>query len=130
MGGHKKLTPKQFAAGFEEYCALCDEKGRHPTASGLAWHLGFASRQSLHDYKKDPDYAEIVGRAMLFVECGYEQQLADGRGDGGIVFALKNFGWSDKQELDHTSSDGSMSPRSIEEIDNKLREFGIDPESV
>lgn len=35
------------------------------------------------------------------------------------VFGLKNMGrdeWSDKQELDHTSSDGSMTPKTIEFI--------------
>jgi hypothetical protein len=28
--------------------------------------------------------------------------MANGRGDGGIVFALKNFGWTDKQQIEHS----------------------------
>ena len=105
-------TPEDFAAKFEEYCQHCDEnENEKPTMSGLAWFMGFSSRQSLWEYRKKEGFEYIANRIALFVEKGYEQQMAQGRGDGGIVFALKNFGWTDKQELDHTSSDGSMSQR-------------------
>ena len=38
------------------------------------------------------------------IEGEYEQQLANGRGDGGVVFALKNFGWTDRQEIQHSDA--------------------------
>jgi hypothetical protein len=107
----RAVSPEQFEERSEAYFDYCLENEEPPTASGLAWHLGFASRQSLWDYKKDDAYKQLISRAMLFVEYGYERQMANGRGDGGIVFALKNFGWTDKQELAHTSPDGSMSPK-------------------
>ena len=95
----KMLTPEQFAEKSEQYFQYCLDNDEAPTSSGLAWHCGFKSRQSLWDYKQDKKYTDLVQRALLFVEYGYEKQLAHGRGDGGIVFALKNFGWSDKQEV-------------------------------
>ena len=106
-----KLTPGEFESKADAYFDHCLDNNEPPTATGLAWHLGFASRQSLYDYKQKPEYKGLVARAMLFVEYGYEKQMAKGRGDGGIVFALKNFGWSDKQEFEHTSPDGSMTPK-------------------
>jgi hypothetical protein len=79
------------------------------TITGLAYHLGFESRQSFYDYEKRDRFSYIIKRARLFVENQYEFLLQHGNTTGAI-FALKNMGWSDKQELDHTSSDGSMSP--------------------
>lgn len=101
-GRENSLTPEQFEQKFIEYCEHCDTVDEKPTASGLAWFMGFASRQSIWEYRSKPGYEYIANRAMLFVEKGYEQQMAQGRGDGGIVFALKNFGWSDKQEIEHS----------------------------
>lgn len=98
----KYETPEAFAEAFESYCLHCDQTEDEPTASGLAWHMGFASRQSVWEYSKKEGYEYIAKRALLFVEKGYEQQMAKGRGDGGVVFALKNFGWSDKQEIEHS----------------------------
>jgi hypothetical protein len=98
----RAVSPEQFEERSEAYFDYCLENKEPPTASGLAWHLGFASRQSLWDYKKDDAYKQLISRAMLFVEYGYERQMANGRGDGGIVFALKNFGWTDKQQIEHS----------------------------
>jgi hypothetical protein len=114
-GGHggvpKQVTPEEVEQLALNYMERCKEEDEPLTATGLAIALGFKSRQSLYDYRKDPDYKDAINKAMLYVENGYEIQMARGRGDGGIVFALKNFGWTDKQELDHTSSDGSMSQK-------------------
>jgi hypothetical protein len=111
VGSAPKYTPEEFKEAFEAYCEHCDATQERPTISGMAFHMGFASRQSVYDYAKKEGYEYLAKRATLFVEKGYEQQVADGRGDGGIVFILKNMGWSDKQEIDHQSSDGSMSPK-------------------
>lgn len=78
--------------------------------TGLALFLGFESRQSVYDYeKKGDDFSYTIKRARLRVEASYEQFLLT-KASTGAIFALKNFGWSDKQEVDHKSSDGSMSP--------------------
>ena len=127
LRGPELLTPEEFEERCDSYFAELKETGEYPTMTGLAIHMGFASRQSIHDYKQRPGYAQAVSRAALRVENGYERQLANGRGDGGVVFALKNFGWTDKQELDHTSSNGSMSPRDvsmavIESLKNKHKD--------
>lgn len=72
-----------------------------PTISGLAYYLGFASRQSFYDYEKKEGFSYTIKRARLFIEVEYEEQLQHGNTTGAI-FALKNMGWKDKTETDNT----------------------------
>jgi len=73
-----------------------------PTITGLCIYLGFESRQSFYDYEKRDGFSYTIKRARLFIEKEYEEMLAIGNTTGAI-FALKNFGWTDKQEIDHTT---------------------------
>lgn len=72
-----------------------------PTISGLAYYLGFASRQSFYDYEKRDGFSYTIKRARLFIEVEYEEQLQHGNTTGAI-FALKNMGWIDKNEVAHS----------------------------
>ena len=101
-GPKKMLSPDQVEELSAEYFTTCKSSQEPLTITGLALALGFSTRQSVYDYMKDPDYQQAMGRAYLRIEHSYELQLAGGRGDGGVVFALKNFGWSDKQEIEHS----------------------------
>lgn len=68
-----------------------------PTITGLALALGFASRQSIYDYKEKEEFAYTIKKALLRVENGYEKRLSH-NGATGAIFALKNMGWKDKVE--------------------------------
>lgn len=70
-----------------------------PTITGLCHYLGFESRQSFYDYEKRQEFTYTVKRARLFIEKEYEEQLSVGN-TVGAIFALKNMGWKDKQEID------------------------------
>lgn len=89
-----------------------------PTISGLAYFLGFASRQSFYDYEKREGFSYTIKRARLFIEVDYEEQLQHGNTTGAI-FALKNMGWKDKTEHDHTTKGEKMNVISLGK--------GIDP---
>jgi len=71
------------------------------TITGLCYQLGFESRQSFYAYEDKPEFSYTIKRARLFIEHDYEKQLQIGNTTGAI-FALKNFGWSDKQEFEHS----------------------------
>lgn len=71
------------------------------TITGLAYHLGFESRQSFYAYEDRPEFSYTIKRARLFIENDYEKQLQIGNTTGAI-FALKNFGWRDKIETEHS----------------------------
>lgn len=72
-----------------------------PTITGLCIFLGFESRQSFYDYEKREGFSYTIKKARLFIENEYEEMLAVGNTTGAI-FALKNFGWVDKQEIEHS----------------------------
>lgn len=70
-----------------------------PTITGLCYYIGFDSRQSFYDYEKRDGFSYTVKRARLFIEQEYEEQLQHGNTTGAI-FALKNMGWTDRNEID------------------------------
>lgn len=76
-----------------------------PTISGLCLYIGFDSRNSFYDYEKKEEFKYTVKRARLFIETEYESML-QGQNVTGAIFALKNMGWYDKQEIEHTGKDG------------------------
>lgn len=80
-------------------------EGQIITISGLAYHLGFESRQSFYDYENNKQFSYTIKRARLYIESIYEARLFE-NANAGAIFALKNFGWSDKQEIDQKHSGG------------------------
>ncbi|MCD4819119.1 MAG: DNA-packaging protein [Candidatus Cloacimonetes bacterium] len=74
------------------------------TVTGLALWVG--SKQTIQDYEKREGYKDIVFRAKLVIENSYEVSLRK-YGRSGDIFALKNFGWKDKIETEHSGSIGN-----------------------
>jgi len=74
-----------------------------PTITGLCYYIGFDSRQSFYDYEKKDGFTYTIKRARLFIEQEYEEQLQIGN-TVGAIFALKNMGWIDKQEVALTAN--------------------------
>ena len=91
----------QLEAAIQEYFAFDGKK----TITGLAYHLGFESRQSLYDYEQKGDFSYIIKRSRLKVEMMYEENLTENNCTGSI-FALKNMGWKDNARHEHTGADG------------------------
>ncbi len=68
------------------------------TITGLALSLGFNTRKSLIDYEGDEEFVHTVKKAKLRIEQDYEKSLRKS-GRSGDIFGLKNFGWSDAQDV-------------------------------
>jgi hypothetical protein len=68
------------------------------TITGLAMALD-TSRKVLVEYEGRDEYSNAVKKAKMKVENGYEIDLKK-HGRSGTIFALKNFDWRDKQEVD------------------------------
>lgn len=107
----KYKTPAQLQKAIDDYFTNCPDKVMVSegvktnifTISGLAYHLGFESRQSFYDYENRKGFSYTIKRARLRIEVEYEKQLHFGQCTGAI-FALKNFDWSDKREIEHSGS--------------------------
>ncbi len=94
-------SPKEFDEAVERYLAECEAKDTPLTLTGLAYSLGFSDKTSLYDYEKKDEFSHSVKKARLAVENSYEMRLY-GANASGPIFALKNFGWRDKQEVEHS----------------------------
>jgi hypothetical protein len=107
MGRPKKIkSPEEFTRRAEKYFEGCKKLGERPILTGLCMALGLCSRQELMDYQHYPEYTDSVRAAKLYVESCYERKLgADGGAQAGVIFALKNFGWSDQQKVEISGPD-------------------------
>lgn len=83
---------------IDDYFAVTKEEDL--TVTGLALHLD-TSRETLMNYEEKPEYFDAIKKAKDRVHNAYEKDLRR-KGRSGDIFALKNFGWSDKQELEHS----------------------------
>lgn len=76
------------------------------TMTGLALHLGFCNRQSMYDYENKPEFSDTIKRARTMIEMSYEKDIKTGDGTTGHIFALKNFGWTDKTQQELSGPNG------------------------
>lgn len=97
MAGHPPIfdTPEKLSEKVEEYF---NSKPEPATITGLCYYLGFESRQSFYDYEKREAFSYTIKRARLRIESLYEERLFS-NSNAGAIFGLKNFGWSDRQEV-------------------------------
>ena len=103
----KYSDPDIMTAKIEEYFDRCYTRNDIPTVPDLAYHLGFASRQSLYDYKEKPRFAYSITRAILKMEGRTVKTLLDPdtKNTRGPEFVLKNnFGYVDSQKIEQTGT--------------------------
>ena len=65
------------------------------------------------------EFSYTIKRARLLIEILYEEQLQKGSPTGAI-FALKNFGWKDRQEIVQREEARDFSEVSDEELDESI----------
>lgn len=84
-------------------------------ALGVHEHLWYRLIREEPEFKEAREMARDLSQ-QWWEDCG--QMLATGQNTGNAtawVFRMKNsFKWHDRQEIDHRSGDGSMSPTRIE----------------
>ena len=105
----KYSSPEELKQKADEYFTEAIKEGWKITVTGLALWLGFVSRQSIYDYEKHGEFSYIIKNARMKVENAYESRLYTGQA-GGAIFALKNMGWKDKQEFEHSGEISLLPP--------------------
>lgn len=102
MNGRPPLftSPDEFKAIAEAYFTEQDAKERPYTVNGLALALGMC-RQSLLNYGEKPGFLDAVKGVRARLEDHWESRLG-GPNAAGTIFWLKNQGWSDRQDLNHS----------------------------
>lgn len=99
----KYKTVAELQELIDAYFIKCDEKKRPYTITGLALALG-TYRQTLCNYEERPEYLDAIKIAKARCENYAEELLLSGGNATGAIFALKNYDWTDKQEIHHTMS--------------------------
>lgn len=85
-----------------------------PTITRLCLHLGFESRQSFYAYEQKSGFSYTIKRLRTMIEAEYEDLVTDKEhATAGVIFALKNLGWSDRTELDHTTQGDKLNVISL-----------------
>lgn len=120
-------TPEEFTALADLYFADCEANKKHITWNGLALAVGCSDRNALDAYRSGERGKEYIGPTKAAI--GRVQAYYEERGGSIGIFALKNFGWTDKQTVDNISSDGSMTPSkkelTEEEVIEELKRRGL-----
>ena len=108
-------TEERLAAAERYVSGGWKESGdKVPTVVGLAAEIGVA-RSTCYEWAKDPQKSEFLD-ILTRVEEIQERALVNGGLSNDFNPAitkmmLTKHGYSDKQEIDHRSGDGSMSPK-------------------
>jgi hypothetical protein len=118
-GGRPKIweTPKQLSEVVENYFA----KTLRPTLAGLAVSLGI-DRKTLYNYEERDEFFHIIKAARQRVEAIYEERAIYEPQPTGVIFALKNMGWSDSNKIDHTTNGKDIKAPDLSKLtDDELR---------
>lgn len=100
----KYKNAEEMKVVIDDYFNMCNDNRRPYTVSGLARHLGL-TRKTLLEYqnKYEGEYAELIEDAKTRIEEFVESCLFKNGIATGTIFNLKNnFGWNDKQEVEHS----------------------------
>lgn len=88
------------------------------TVTGLAMALNM-SRQDLINYENKEEFFDTIKRAKDKVQESYEKSLRK-NGRTGDIFALKNFGWTDRQEIESENKNINMTYEEyLKKVDDK-----------
>ena len=100
IGRPRKIkSPREFERLAGAYFQKCEAEGEPALLTGLILAVGLSARESLDEYGRRPEFYDSVKKAKLRIEMEYEKALRS-RNPAGPIFALKNFGWTDKQDLE------------------------------
>lgn len=99
-------SPEALKAKIDKYFE--ETKKEEWTITGLALALE-TSRETLINYQEREEFFDTIKKAKDMVEHSYELDLKK-KGHSGSIFALKNFDWTDKQQVEQkTEHSGSVS---------------------
>lgn len=97
-------TEEELQEAINSYFDYCAINEKPETIAGLAYHLG-VDRTTIYCYEKREKFFNTIKGARDRILAGLEEALFK-EGKSGQIFLAKNYGYSDKQEFEHTGKDG------------------------
>ena len=114
----KGIKPQKIAIGSGNKKQIITVKA--PTITGLILYCGFCDRHSFYVYEKIEKFSYTIKAARSRMEQRYEELLQSGLG-AGAIFALKNYGWSDRQDIQHSGSVDFSLKKLIEDANGNIK---------
>ncbi len=97
-------SPEKMQVQIDRYF---EENEGNPTISGLALFIGFCDRHAMYMYEEKPAFSNTIKKLRARMVEWYEQNVFENT--AGAIFMLKNFGYSDRQDL-NLSGNVSIKP--------------------
>ncbi len=122
LGGRplKFKSAKELERKGLAYFKECEEKKEPVTITGLALALD-TNRHTLCNYEDRELFFHTIKKLKAMVEHAYEKQMWKANNPAAGVFALKQLGWTDRQDV---NVNASLRPSSYtEEEEAELREI-------
>ena len=94
-GSELRFTPAVMQQKLDEYFDKTPVEDI--TLTGVCIHLGIY-KDTFYNYGRRDGFTDMINMARMKIENSYEVSLKR-YGRAGDIFALKNFGWRDKQEV-------------------------------
>jgi hypothetical protein len=87
---------------IKKYFWKCKRERLIPTIAGCAYATGM-DRSSFYDYEKKDEFSDTIKNARNFIIAQWESKLVNTNANaGGIIFIARNYGYTDKQEIQHS----------------------------
>lgn len=112
----KFSSAEEMQKKIDAYFKKCEDEDEPLTITGLALALN-TNRQTLLNYEAREKYFDTIKTAKTRVENYAEKKLFTSP-PAGPIFALKNFGWTDKQQIETSIDAGSKIQELIDKLPN------------
>ncbi len=98
-GGRPKRfnNKEELQKCIDDYKKYLLENNKPPTIAGLAYFTG-VDRKSINNYSKQDEFFLTIKEFRDWIIMNYEENAISQNSTSGIIFLLKNYGYSDKQE--------------------------------
>jgi hypothetical protein len=100
----KFKTPEELELKANEYFADCIANDEPILITGLAYHLE-TTRELLCNYEDRDEFHDTIKRIKLRCAMYAEKNAYVGKNPSGAIFMLKNYGFTDKQEIEHSGNE-------------------------
>lgn len=117
--GRPRTTTKDLPKDWQEIMRQCGQDGGSAVEARCLLGVGMSAWETL--LEDSACFRETEKERQALCEVWWERQgrrmTEDGQGNATVwIFNMKNrFGWRDKKEFDHQSSDRSMSPTATQD---------------
>lgn len=106
----KFKTAEDLQQKIDEFMDWCEHNERPPTIARLATFLD-VDRHTIYNYEQKDDFFHTIKRAREKILAHLEEELMI-KGNSGQIFLAKNYGYTDKQEVENTNYNHDISDES------------------